>query len=208
MTRILIGTTLSALVLMAWGFVYWVVLWGPGAQFKALPDEAGMMAEFRGRLESGVYQFPFQPGQQAGHGEAQRLFEERHRQGPLGLLMVVQPGREAMGWWQLTMGLAGFLASSLVAGILLWLALPVLGGYLTRVTFVTSLGIFAALSTRLADPVWWNLPWAHHLHLALMTLINSLLAGLVLGAVIHPRRGFTHETDPSRPLWKRAMDEN
>jgi len=111
-----------------------------------------------------------------------------------------------MGGDTLLLGLAHFFVSALMAAILLRMVMSVLTGYLGRVFFVFLLGVFAALTVRLSDPIWWNLPWDFFVHGAVMTVINWLLAGLVLAMIVKPQQGFVHETDPNRPLWKRALD--
>ena len=90
--------------------------------------------------------------------------------------------------------------------LLLLVALPALESYARRVAFVCGLGVFAAVAVRLSEPILWHLPWGHFLHGATYDAASWLVAGLVLGAIVKPPRGVVHLTDPSKPLWKRALD--
>lgn len=208
--RLVGGAVAGALALMAWGFVYWVLLDAPGAALRAVPDEAGLMAQLREALPaSGVYVFPMPPGRDGARaaGSTPETFRTRHRAGPVGMIQFTREGREPLSP---RVYLAGFLhgfAACLLAGWLLALAQPALETWLHRWAFVSALGLFAVLAVRGYDPIWWNLPWHHALQMAAYQAVGWVLAGGVLAAIVRPRRASAfHDTDPSRPLWKRALD--
>lgn len=81
---------------------------------------------------------------------------------------------------------AHFLASALLASLLLAAALPALKTYPRRMGFVFGLGLFAAFAVRLADPIWYGLPWAYFLYSLLYLVLGWGLAALAIAALIRP----------------------
>lgn len=205
--RLLLGALLSAVVLMLWGFVYWVVLAAPGGALRAAPEDAYLGETLRRALpESGTYYFPaplHAPG--ADPEAAMEAFRRRNLAGPTGMVMIRREGSDPMSPRILLLGFGHFFGSSLLAGLLMVLVMPALDTYLHRLVFVIGLGVFAAVAIRLSDPIWWRLPWGHPVYTALYNVIGWALAGLVLAAVVHPPRGY-RLTDQRKPLWKRALD--
>jgi hypothetical protein len=206
--RVVLGSVASAVVLMVWGFLFWVVIAPEGAMAPAR-DETALREALSGNLpETGTYRYPL-PAAGSGTGNnsaAFQAFREKFRAGPIALIHYTREGAEPLSAGTLLAGFGQLLAASLMAAVLLLVSLPALESYLARVLFVLALGVFAALTTRIADPIWYHLPWRFHLHGALLLLSNWLLAGIVLGATIKPARGYRHLTDPDKPLWKRALE--
>ena len=207
--RTVAGAVICAAALMIWGFLFWVVLIPPGTTLKRLPGEVGLVRELAEAVpESGSYYFPLPPlkdGTEQGPG-VMESFRERHVSGPIGLLHYSRKGSDPFSMVTYLLGFAHFFLSALLAAILLMLALPALETFVGRAAFVFGLGLFATVAMRLGDPIWWKLPWEFHLTSALYHLISWLIAGLVLAAVVKPSVGYRHMTDPSKPLWKRALD--
>lgn len=202
--RWLLGGVLSAVVLMGWGFLYWVVLSAPGEAPARLPQEQQVVAVLRGSVPSGVYYFPGL--QEGGDMSGFQDFRQRHALGPTGMLMISQQGSDPMAPRVFATGFAHFLVSALLAGALLWAMLPLMERYWRRVGFVLTLGLFAAVAVKLAEPIWWHLPWGFHLRTAVFTVVGWLLAGMVLAALLRPHRGLQSLQDTGKPLWKRALD--
>ena len=206
--RVVLGSVASAVVLMVWGFLFWVVI-APGGAMMTTRDETALRNALNANLPaSGTYRYPLPvtEGKAGNDAAAFQAFQEKFRAGPIALIHFTREGAEPLAARTLLAGFAQLLAASLVAGLLLMICLPALGSYLARVLFVLALGLFAVLTTRVADPIWYHLPWRFHLHEALLLLSNWLLAGIVLGAVIKPVRGYRHLTDSDKPLWKRALE--
>jgi hypothetical protein len=207
--RVVVGSVASAIVLMAWGFMFWVVLSAPGGMARAVPDETALMDELRVRLpESDTYFFPLPPEAEPGRDEAPALeaFRQRKTAGPVGIIHFRRTGYDPLSPINYARDFLHLLLSSLLAALLLAAALPVLESYASRAAFVFGLGVFATVAVRLSDPVWWHLPWAHFLYGALYDVAAWLIAGLVLAGIVKTPRGMSHLTDPSKPLWKRALE--
>lgn len=203
--RIVLGALASAVVMMLWGFVFWAVLVPPGGAMQAIPDEPGFAATLRERLPgSGTYYFPMPPTEAAGP-EAMERFRQRSLAGPTGMVQVRMQGHRPLGPGMLAGGFAQLAGAGLLAAVLVAVCLPVLEGYFSRLLFVVLLGAFANVATRLGEPIWWQLPWGHHLYSMVFSITGWALAGVVLAAVVRAPRGYTF-TDQSKPLWKRALD--
>ncbi len=214
--RTLVAAALGAVAMMLAGSLYWVVLDAPGAQLLAAPDEEALGRALRAALpESGTYLLPLQPTQFGRSGEgaqsaepagAMAAFEKRHRDGPLAMIHFVRDGREPLAPSVLLLGLLQYFLTCLLAAAVMAPALSTLDSYSRRVGFLFMLGLFAAVALRLSDPIWWNLPWEHQVHQAALFPVIWLAAALVLAGVLYPKRGYTHLTDTSKPVWRRALD--
>ncbi len=191
MLRLLIGSLLAAVVLFAWGAVFWGVSPLPFAVMRAVPNDEVVVEVLKKNLPaSGVYLSPFPDEERYGadRAEAEKAFLERHRQGPLVQITYRKDGLDAQGPAVFAAGFVHMLVSSLLVGGLLMLALPGLGGYASRVLFVFLAGVFASVTVTLSTPIWFHHPWQFPLLNALYHATNWLLAGFVLGAVIRPRK--------------------
>lgn len=220
--RVLLGAIASAVALMAWGLLFWVVLGGVLGGPRALPEEAALVDALARRIgASGTYVFPAPPGPEqgaggagqgsavqvaAGEAAAMEAFRRVQMAGPTGVLHLNRAGFDPLAPRQHALAFAQVFAASLVAALLLLALRESLETYSQRAMFVLALGVFAALAVRLYDPVWWHLPWRHFLRGALYDVTAWLVAGMVLAAIVRPGRGAQHLTDPSKPLWKRALE--
>jgi len=84
----------------------------------------------------------------------------------------------------------GFLAdiiASMMATILLVMALPNLPNYKSRATFVTALGVFALMSVHLVNGIFHDMPMTWTAGVGLDLVVSWLLVGLLLGAIIRPK---------------------
>lgn len=207
--RVLLGTLLSAVALALWSLLFWVVLSGPGSGVRAVPNEPALIQMLQAQLpRSGTYYLPEPPKPQPGVARSAALqgFRQREAAGPIALIHFNREGFDPLSPKAYLALAAQALAASLVAALLLRLALPALEGFVQRAGFVFGLGVFGALAVRLSDPLWWHLPWSYYLHGAVYDAVSWLVAGLVLAAVVRRPRGAQHFTDPSKPLWKRALE--
>ena len=179
--RCIMGAFLAALVMFVWGFVFWALSPVPAFAMKTLDiDPTTLMALDAAMPESAMYLYP-------GYGdESDPDFQTRHRTGPIFSVMYFAGGTEPMPPSVLMLGFLHFFFSALLAGFLLWMALPALPRYVQRVAFVALLGIFAGVFIRLSDPIWYYFPWKFAVVALLYVVVAWLLAGLVMGAVMRP----------------------
>lgn len=191
MIRLFVGAVLAAVVLFAWGFVFWAASGVMYRFLRPLPDEAEVtQALQKGDIESGTYLIPF-PAPDAMSGKDAAKAEELRRRslrGPVVEIIYRKEGLDPTDPQQYVAGFCHFLAASLLAGVLLVMAQPGLRRYPARVLFVTLVGVFAAVAVVLSKPVWFHHPWPAALYESAYVVIGWLLAGIVLALVIRPAK--------------------
>lgn len=190
--RIVAGSVLAAIVLFMWGYVFWAV--SPiGTQFIHPLEQNGLaVTSLVGEAtETGVYFSPSMNEAEArrdGVEQATLSLEEAKRQGPVLQIMLQRDGVVPMST-TLLHGFLHYLASTLLAALVLAWAAPALPTYLARVGLVFLVGIFAAVSVQLSSPIWFHHPWDYSLMQAGFFASNGLLSGIVLGAAVKADAG-------------------
>jgi hypothetical protein len=182
------GALLAAVVLLAWGVVYWAKL--PFQLFvaKPLPTGDAVVRDVRqGLPETAVCLYPrWEEPETESEQEAvcERVLRQQ-TQGPLGQLLSHQGRIDTR-----SPGLfAQYFGSAVIVAGLLVLALPGLKCYAARVGFVFLAGLFAAVAVNFSQAIWFHQPWGYHLFLAAFHVSGWLLAGSVMALVIRPREG-------------------
>jgi hypothetical protein len=188
MIRYLVGSLLAAVVLFFWGFLFWGVSPIPYLFMHrfANEDEVTQVLQ-KNAPESGAYFLPFPADAGSSDAEAHKALLERHRKGPLVEVQYNKDGADVESPLMYVFGFGQIFLASLLVGLLLWLALPNLHAYPTRVLFVFLAGVFASAAITLAEPVWFHHPWVGAVNVAIHHLVGWLLAGLVMGLVIRPK---------------------
>jgi hypothetical protein len=187
MARVVIAAILAAVVLMAWGMVFWAVSPLPYVVFHPLPNGDALAGTLKENIpESGVYFYPFQDP--SVRGEAAEALMAKHRQGPLVQVFYRKDGVDPLSPETYALGFANFFFSALIAGGLLLMAAVNLASYGSRAAFVFLVGLFATVSIHLATPIWFHLPWPYFLLMAAYHTVGWLLAGLVIAAVVRPAK--------------------
>jgi hypothetical protein len=192
MIRLFVGALLSAVVLFAWGFVFWSASHVMYQFMHRLPDEDEAVQLFQDHdLESGTYLVPF-PDAAALNGtdkDKEGVYLARRVKGPLMEIIYRKEGAASpTNPLVLARGFCHYFAASLLAAVLLILAQPGLPRYPMRVLFVFLAGVFATVAITFAKPIWFFHPWPTVLYEAAFQTIGWLLAGMVLGLVIRPAK--------------------
>ncbi len=191
MKRIVLGGIAGGVVLFVWGAVAWMVLPLHTPTLKTFPNEDAVRTVLRETVkEPGFYYFPGYPyGQSMSKEEeaaAMRAFEQKHRAGPLGIMVYRSQGAEPMETGAFVTGFILQVAVALVAAWLLSLAAGNLTSYGARVQFVTVLGAFAALAVDLQYWNWLSFPTDYTIGMVADHVIGWFLAGLALAAIVKP----------------------
>jgi hypothetical protein len=181
MVRLLLGALAAAVVLFAWGFVYWAALPFSFLVIRALPDAESLGQTLKGKIaDDGLYFYAWpDPDLHARDPAAARTEADRRlKEGPRIQVYYRKDGMdETAQAMMFAQGFLHYVVASLIAGGLLRFA--GLQRYLARVLLVAGIGLFAA--------IWFHHPWPWALFQAVYTVIGWLLAGLVLAAFIRPR---------------------
>ena len=74
---------------------------------------------------------------------------------------------------------------TLIAAFLL--SLTVLASYLSRVGFVTLIGVSAGIATNVSNLIWYRYPLDYTLAFVTIEVVGALVAGLAIAAIIRTR---------------------
>ena len=165
--------------------MYWMTIGSRAV--GVIPDETAVTAAIREDVPApGAYFFPgLPPGEISA--EEQRDFVERHRRGPIGML-IVHPagGGETMEPLTLVMGFAIALTTSGLIALVLWMAADS-RGFARRWTVAILIAMAAAVGTHGGQWNQFHLPERYAAHLVADVACSWVLAGLVIAAIL-PRR--------------------
>ena len=180
MKKVLVGSFLSAIIMMAIGTVFWMVFAGFGIMSQT-PHEDAILAELKQQLpEDGTYELPLPPKTQEDP-----VYLQKMKQGPVVQIFIRHGGESFSMPIRMGAGFLLYLVSALLVSALLSMArLP---SYGSRFLFVLVAGIFASVSVQLLNPIWWNHPWLYHLATCAHQITNWFLSAFVLAAIVRPR---------------------
>ena len=199
--RILLAGLLGGIALFMWGSLSHIVLGLGSVGIKEIPraQEAAVESSLRAALpESGFYIFPGM-GIPAGASTqdkqaATKLYEQKYRQGPNGILIFHPEGAEVMTPGQLMIQLALTIVEALIAAWLLSLTtLTTLG---SRIGFVVVLGVLMALVTNVEYWGWYGFPTNY----TLAYMLDKVIGFLVVGGVV----AFITRTRAAAPVLEKA----
>lgn len=181
--RLLWGIAFSAIAMVAWSVIFWMVSPMAISAYKPLPDEdAVIKALVDTKVVTGVYRFPGLAEGQPADGK----YFDKHKRGPIGQIFYQQEGSNPYSPRTVILGLVHALLISALATGLLVLVLPALPTYARRLGFLFGLGLFAALALDFADSVRWQQSWSHHGIVALFDIVNGFISAIVLAWFVDP----------------------
>ena len=181
--QIIIGGLLGGITLFMWGFISWAVMDWHDATLQSHEGINAVVENIEDHLpESGVYYFPPMTFEKADSAQMEEWME-LHKTKPHGMIFYNATPGEVLSPVRLLRGFLVDVLASMMATILLVMALPSLGGYLSRVMFVLALGVFAIMSVHLVNGVFHDIPISWTTGQALDMTASWLLAGLVISAV-------------------------
>jgi hypothetical protein len=158
-----------------------------------LPAEDAVRSALRDTgAETGIYHVPMiDHDTTAGMTDEQKSaaedsFKEKHREGPVALLLYKAEGSSAMSPVTMIIGLVLEVLVAGVAALLLTMAVPALPGFVGRVGFVMLLGVFTIVGGHLMNWNYMHYPFRFTLEVSADALVASLLLGVVLATFIKP----------------------
>ena len=179
MKNLALGALLAAVVLFAWGFVFWGLIPTPGMHMH--PDEAALQQYLTESIpQSGAYYIPYPQDSQDAEAIA------RHEAGPHAFLFIRMEGESVMPPSMMIGGFLHMLITALLIGMLLRMLLPSLPTWRNRVLFVALVGVTVAFWSDFAWPIWWRTPWTFFAWMAVYDLVGWTLAGTVLARFVRP----------------------
>ena len=184
--QIIIGGIVGGITLFVWGFISWAAMDWHHATVQSHDGVNAVVEDIDEHLPgTGVYYFPPMLFEQ-GDTQAMEAWMELHKTQPHGMIFYNATPGDPMPPMRLVRGFLVDVIASMMATILLVMALPSLGGYWSRVFYVLALGVFAIMSVHLVNHVFHDMPLSWTTGVALDVTASWLFAGLVLGAIIRP----------------------
>ncbi len=163
---------LAALAVFVWQGTSWVALPFHNAALHSAKDEAAVAAVLRANLpEDGMYTLP-------GNSGDPKAVAEKYAAGPVAII-----GYKAVGGQMMSpdMFVRGVLIDLVIAAIIAYLmGMGQIRGYLSRLIFVSLIGLALGLFTNLNN---WN--WmSQSLHYTVVDVIDTWIAWTLGGAVL------------------------
>jgi len=194
--QFLLATVVGGIVYFLWTAVSWMALPLHDATMHDIPNEPAVLDALQASIDGkGVYFFPAfpEPAQDASVTEQQReAWADKHRAGPVGLLVINPGGAEPMPPTTFLRGLLiDFLMAAVVAATLVYTR-P--SRYVYRVAVPIAFGLFAALAGPITLNNWMHYPIDYALAGALDPVIGWTLAGLAMAAIVKPPPPSTTDT--------------
>jgi hypothetical protein len=188
--RIIIGGMLAGIATFIWGAISHMVLGLGEVGIKQISNETLVLAALQTNIkEPGFYFFPGMEDQPNATKEqkaaAEKAWNQKYLAGPRGVLVYHPDGAQAMSPKQMGLQFLMEVLVGLVAAIVLAQAVG-LKSYAGRVGLVTLLGLLPFFMVGFPHWNWYGFPGNFVLAEAADNLIASLIAGLVLAAIIRP----------------------
>ncbi|RMD91714.1 MAG: hypothetical protein D6814_17875 [Calditrichaeota bacterium] len=197
--KIFLAGLLAGLGVFVWSSISHIVLPIGEAGIRYLPNESAVVSTLRENLsESGFYFFPGMQIDKTLSAEqqqaAQKAWQEKYRQGPVGILVYHPAGMEPFSITQLLLELLFDIFAAWVAAYLLSNTLGTAMGFWRRVLFVALLGLFASFVIDFSYWNWYGFPTSFTLAALSDQVIGWGVAGLILAALIKPQAKATTVT--------------
>lgn len=182
--RIVLAGVLGGIAMFVWMSIAHMATPLAYAGISKIDNEAAVSTALTKAIpKSGLFFFPWADPKDP---DAMKKQDALRKTGPSGILIYHPPGHViAMGPLLLHEFLKE-LAQSLIAAFLL--SLTVLASYFARAGFVTLIGVFAALGADTSYFIWYGFPLSYTLAQIVIEVVGALAAGLVIAAVMKPRR--------------------
>ena len=187
--QIIIGGIIGGITLFFCGFISWGAMdWHHNTTISSHEGINAVVENIDQHLpETGVYYFPPMLFEQHDT-EAMADWMELHKTVPHGMIFYNATPGDPMPPMRLVRGFLVDIVASMMATVLLIIALPNLPKYGARVMYVLALGVFAVMSVHLVNGVFHDMPVSWTTGVALDLTASWLCAGLVLGAIVRPQK--------------------
>jgi hypothetical protein len=183
--RVLTASAISAVLMFAWGFLFWGVSGASQTLLSPLPEKSlnDMLAVLRrDALPPGMYVYPPPASDMSDQAEADQ-FQQQHESGPL-LQLVLKRGGPVMPPSCFVAGIALNFAYALLGATLLAMAASSLNTYSRRLYFALLYAVAGAIWTNLGDVIWWFHPIRYGLGNVLYQLGAGVLMALVIASLV------------------------
>ena len=183
MMKTVIGVVIAAVVVFAWGFVYWgfgpyrTIIW------KQAQDDVQAGKALREHFpDNGTYYVP-------GFRHGQETLDKRFESGPVAFVHMLSVNGKPM--FDASLMIKGFFLN-LVVIVLVAILLSSVGSalptYLNRLTFTVLAGLTAVIFFDGGSVVWWQIDWSWKLYQAFYGFTAWFVIGAILAKFIEPSK--------------------
>lgn len=180
--RLFLAALLAAIVSFFWGFVSWTMIgWHTPRTFA---DQAAVAAMIKANAPAyGIYMLPNSDAPMSDEA-AMKAVDEENRRGPY-VWAVVRPGPGDVNMGRsMALSFGRSLLAALFVGILISKLAPT--SFAGRVAVCVLVAVVVWLNGEVPRWIWFQSPANDSLIMAADHLIEGLLTGLVLAALIRP----------------------
>ncbi len=187
MKRIMIAGFVGGVVIFMWGAVAHLATPLGTMGIRQIPDESFVVVSLRNSItEKGLYFVPGRDMTKSMTPKDEKVWEEKLKEGPTGLLLVNPAGGEAMSLKELGTEFATNIVAALVGAFLIS---RVVGSYFSRAFFSMLVGLVGWLSISVPNWNWYGYPTEFTLAAGIEEVVGGLLAGLVIAWIVPPPDG-------------------
>lgn len=173
MKRLLIGTTVAAIAMFVWGFLYWGATPLPWTVIGPASDEKALSAALLEQLPaSGAYVLPHPLA-----GDEEEALR-RTQTGPLVTILYKHEGRNPIDPAIFGGGFVHMWLSAFLFGLLLRRVAPASTGGAVVTALLAAFAL--TLWANLGRPIWFAQPWDYHLLIFCYDFGGAAIAGAVL----------------------------
>ena len=170
-----------------WGMAVWMVIPLHTPTLSGLPNEGAVTSALKNQdLDTGVYVVPWSDNSD-DWSNPESEWMKNHLSGPLYSIYYQKQGGKPMG---AAVMFGGFVIDLLAAGLAAGLLSCATGGcfrsYLSRVGFVTGLGVWVALVGHASYWNWMHFPTDYTIAFIIDCVLGWALTGVVIAAIVRP----------------------
>jgi hypothetical protein len=192
--KIILAGLVGGVVMFLWGFIAHMVLPLGEAGFRTLSHQDVVLPAISAQIkEDGLYIFPW-PESPPGtpmpvNDESRKKAEQLFQTSPHGLLLFHTPPAAMLTGGQLGTEFATNCVSSLLAAMLVSMALGCLGSFAKRVFFVATIGLIAGVAVNVPNWNWYGFPSSFTLAHIAVHVMGFAAAGVAIAAIVKPAVG-------------------
>jgi len=185
--RFLVSVVVATVVLTLWGFLFWGYFARGLGMFHAVPDADALTDTLKARdLATATYFVPWP----RSTPETERAFVEHHKTGSFYRLSYVREGVDPQSGTKIMLGVLHHAVVALLAGLLVFFVRDRPFGLRVLIVFVA--GLMGTTFIRVADPVWFHMPWDFVGGVLLYECVAWLALAVVVAGLAVSRRTVSH----------------
>lgn len=179
--RVLLAAIAGAVAMFIWMSIAHMATPLASVGIDQIPNEGQVISALQNSMagKQGLYIYPWMDPKDPN---GMKKLGEKLKTTPHGILIYNPPGAVGMTPGMMAGEFGKEFVLSLIAAFLLSQA--VLGGYLTRVGFVSLIGLAGTLTTNPSYMIWYGFPANYTLAYGFIDFFGFVIAGLAIAAIV------------------------